>query len=130
MIYLCSLFPLIGFSLYWQRFSKNYASIALIQVTSFILFFLYLGALLSTLYLFSLIVWIVGSIFFLHEVFLKKYHKINFYRLIPYFIFILFSCIYCFLFAERFLFFWDEFGAWGIFIKETHRNHNMHHHTT
>ena len=115
---LFSLFPLIGFSLYWQRFSKNYASVALIQVTSFILFFLYLGALFSTLYLFSFIVWIVGSIFFLHEVFLKKYYKINFYRLIPYFIFVIFVCIYHFLFAERFLFFWDEFSQWGIVSKE------------
>ena len=116
---LLSLFPLIGFSLYWQRFSKNYASVALIQVTSFILFFLYLGALFSTLYLFSFIVWIVGSIFFLHEVLLKKYYKINVYRLTPYFIFVIFVCVYHFLFAERFLFFWDEFSQWGIVSKET-----------
>ncbi|MGA1549574.1 MAG: hypothetical protein ACO389_12785, partial [bacterium] len=117
-MYLLFLIPLLGLALSWQRISKSYASIALMQTTAMILVFVYFGGIIGALSTFSATVWVLGSLLFVYEVLFRKFIKFNFHRLIPYFIFITLSVIYFYFFRERYLFFWDEFSHWGIFAKE------------
>jgi hypothetical protein len=117
-MYLLFLIPLLGLALSWQRISKSYASIALMQTTAMILVFVYFGGIIGALSIFSATVWVLGSLLFVYEVLFRKFITINFQRLIPYFIFITLSIIYFYFFRERYLFFWDEFSHWGIFAKE------------
>ena len=87
-MYLLFLIPLLGLALSWQRISKSYASIALMQTTAMILVFVYFGGIIGALSIFSATVWVLGSLLFVYEVLFRKFITINFQRLIPYFIFI------------------------------------------
>lgn len=115
---LLALLPLLGFTLFLQRKWSFTASQALVLAVSSWLLLAFTGGLLALLKPVSMAIWIAGAIVLINEVrlLLRDQPEGGIEPVIG--LFVLFCAGFWLVHHDSRYFYFDEFGHWGIFIKD------------